>query len=77
MIPKSIHLTPDNIFSMGSTLKIVREEKGIRQYAVAEAMACPQSMISQLEASVKIPALFTLINYCDCLGYDIVLVQRS
>lgn len=76
MIPKTIGLTPDNIWKIGEVLKGIREEMNISQGKISEAMESPQSMVSQMESNHKIPAIYTLINYCDCIGYDIVLVRR-
>lgn len=51
-----------------SLLRQVREEKGLRQTDVADALGCPQSVVSKYEAGERRLDLIELHDLCAVLG---------
>lgn len=49
----------------------VRRVKGVNQQALAQAVGCTQSLISQYESGTVEPPIDAIIDICDALGCSI------
>jgi transcriptional regulator with XRE-family HTH domain len=54
-----------------SLLRQVREEKGLRQTDVAEALRCPQSVVSKYESGERRLDLIELYDLCAVMGISL------
>lgn len=52
-----------------STLKELREEKGLTQQEVAEEVGVTPTFISYIETGHKTPSVYVLRHYASALGY--------
>jgi transcriptional regulator with XRE-family HTH domain len=53
---------------LGTAVKAIREEQGLKQTEVAERMDVPASFLSDIERGVRNPSLSTLYSLADALG---------
>ena len=59
-----------------SLLRAIREEKGLYQTDVANALGCPQSFVSKYEAGARRLDLLELKKVCDAIGVELTEVAR-
>ena len=59
-----------------SVLKQIREEKGLRQTDVANALGCPQSVVSKYESGERRLDLIELRDVCKALGVSFIAFVR-
>jgi transcriptional regulator with XRE-family HTH domain len=59
-----------------SLLRAIREERGLHQTDVANALGCPQSFVSKYEAGARRLDLLELKKVCDAIGVELSEVVR-
>ncbi len=59
-----------------SLLRAIREEKGLHQTDVADALGCNQSFVSKYEAGARRLDLLELKKVCDAIGVELTEVVR-
>jgi len=59
-----------------SLLRVVREEMGLHQTDVAEALGHPQSFVSKYEAGARRLDLLELKKVCDAIGVELTEFVR-
>jgi transcriptional regulator with XRE-family HTH domain len=59
-----------------SLFRVVREEKGLHQTEVAEALGHPQSFVSKYEAGARRLDLLELKKVCDAIGVELTEFVR-
>jgi transcriptional regulator with XRE-family HTH domain len=57
-------------------LRAIREERGLHQTDVANALGCPQSFVSKYEAGARRLDVVELKKVCDAVGVELTEVAR-
>lgn len=66
----------EDIKKVGSILKAVREKENVTQLEMKKRMKKHQSFMSNVENTVKIASLKTIVAYLDKLGY-VLCIQKA
>jgi transcriptional regulator with XRE-family HTH domain len=67
----------EDIKKVGSILKAVREKESVTQTEMMKRMKKHQSFISNVENTIKVASLVTIVSYLDKLGYVLCIQKKD
>ena len=69
-------ITKKNLKKIGSILMEVRKAEGFSQIALAKKMKKQQGFVSNIERTIRIASMPTIVNYLDKLGYKLTIQKQ-